>query len=153
MQQGAYDRRQTRAMVRELKLRELGYDSYDDYLRSPAWRDVRRRYRESDLPQVCMCGSVNVQLHHTTYERVGREELEDLLPLCQDCHATAHALEAAGAIDLDLAGFYYSAERAARNAEAAAERLERVGGVFVEPRDRRRAKKKARALQLRQRRS
>lgn len=101
-----------RARVRETRLRELGYDTYDAYLRSAAWRDVRRRYFASGLPQICMCGEAKVHLHHTTYERVGRELLEDLIPLCRDCHTMAHDLEAAGIIDLDLKGFYYDPERA-----------------------------------------
>lgn len=101
-----------RARVRETRLRELGYDTYAAYLKSAAWRDVRRRYRESDLPQICMCGASKVQLHHTTYDRVGRELLEDLIPLCAPCHEQAHVLEAAGVIDLNLKGFYYDAELA-----------------------------------------
>lgn len=109
-------------MVRELQLRELGYASYADYLKSPAWRDVRERYIASDLPQVCMCGATSWELHHTTYERVGRERLDDLIPLCRTCHADAHALESAGVIGLDLDGFYYDVERAAANAVARQER-------------------------------
>lgn len=109
------NKRQQRARVRETRLRELGYDTYAAYLRSPAWRDVRDRYKTSDLPQVCMCGSEQWQLHHTTYERVGRELLDDLIPLCVDCHAAAHVLEAQGVIGLDLQGFYYDPARAAAN--------------------------------------
>lgn len=112
MQSRPYTKRVVRARLREVRLRELGYDTYSAYLSSSAWRDVKARYRASDLPQICMCGETKVQLHHTTYERVGREELEDLIPLCHDCHATAHDLEAAGVIDLDLQGFYYDPERA-----------------------------------------
>lgn len=116
MHQASYRRRQHRALVRETRLRELGYDTYDAYLRSPAWRDVRERYRASDLPQVCMCGDTKVDLHHTTYDHVGRERLEDLVPLCRACHVQAHVLEAQGVIELDLKGFYYDPERAAANA-------------------------------------
>lgn len=108
--------RRHRAMVRDTRLRELGFADYNAYLRSTAWRDVRERYRASDLPQICMCGSEEFQLHHTTYERVGREELEDLIPLCEACHTQAHILEAEGIIELDLKGFYYDPERAAANA-------------------------------------
>lgn len=112
MQSRPYTKRQERAMVREVRLRELGYRNYPAYLQSAAWRDVRQRYRASDLPQVCMCGDPDVQLHHTTYERVGRELLEDLIPLCQPCHTQAHLLEAEGVIGLDLVGFYFDPERA-----------------------------------------
>lgn len=116
MQNGPYTKRVMRARVREVRLRELGYDNYSAYLKSPAWRDLKAQYRASDLPQICMCGSDEVQLHHTTYERVGAERLDDLIPLCRHCHTQAHVLEAQGVIELDLKGFYYDAERAAANA-------------------------------------
>lgn len=89
-----YSKRVVRARVREARLRELGYDTYSAYLASPAWRDLKRRYRASGRPQICMCGETKFQLHHTTYDRV------------------AHDLEAAGIIELDLKGFYYDPERA-----------------------------------------
>ena len=106
MRKATYTKRELRARVRETKLAELGYASYSDYLKSATWRDVKQRYRESDLSQICMCGETKVDLHHTTYERVGREELEDFVPLCRLCHEQAHILEASGVIELDLKGFY-----------------------------------------------
>lgn len=33
-------------------------------------------------------GTMNV--HHKTYERLGEEQLNDLIVLCQDCHAKFH---------------------------------------------------------------
>lgn len=132
MQDRAYGKRETRARVREVRLRELGYSDYSAYLNSAAWRDVKRRYRESDLPQICRCGATRWQLHHTTYERVGREELEDLIPLCSDCHALAHTLEAAGIIGLDLFGFYYDRDRGYRNGRVAAARQDALAAERVE---------------------
>lgn len=38
-------------------------------------------------------------------ERVGREELADLTPLCSHCHAMVHVLERRGLIGLDFSGF------------------------------------------------
>ncbi len=133
MRKTTYTKRELRARVRETRLAELGYASYADYMRSAAWRDVKARYRASDLPQICMCGEAKVDMHHTTYERVGRERLEDLIPLCRRCHDQAHALEAAGVIDLDLAGFYYDPERATKStAERAAHAAEVAPQVGVE---------------------
>ena len=124
-------------MIRELKLRELGYDSYNDYLRSPAWRDVKRRYREA-YPMICMCGSTKVEIHHKTYDRVGKEDLDDLVALCRDCHEQAHLLEAAGVIGLDLNGFYYDLQRAldyapVREAREAKAQLEREQNRHLQP--------------------
>jgi hypothetical protein len=98
------------------KLNRLGFRTYRDYLRSPHWNSVKARYRASDLPQVCMCGEEKVQLHHTTYERLGEELLKDLVPLCARCHAMVHVLERRGEIGLGFEGFY-SPVRAAEYAE------------------------------------
>lgn len=85
---------------RDRQLQELGFEGgYADYLTSTAWYRLKARYRKSDLPQDCqMCGSGDVELHHRTYERVGREELTDLIPLCKGCHSAAHSLHRRGLI-------------------------------------------------------
>ncbi len=125
MQRGPYTKRNVRADAREARLKGLGYSSYSTYLGSPAWRDVKRRYAEV-CPMVCMCGDTATQIHHTTYERVGRERIDDLVALCRACHQHAHALEAAGVIDLDLDGFYYDRFQAAEYAPAVAARKAEV---------------------------
>jgi DNA-binding Lrp family transcriptional regulator len=68
------------------------------YLRSPHWRAVRERYK-SKRPWVCgVCPRTNrLHLHHLTYERLGRERLSDLIPLCRTHHMRAHRREANGA--------------------------------------------------------
>lgn len=66
---------------------------YREYIWSPAWTEVKRRYRTSGLPQDCyICGADRVDLHHKTYKRLGRERLTDLLPLCREHHSAAHRL-------------------------------------------------------------
>jgi HNH endonuclease len=74
------------------RLRPLGFERYADYLASEHWREVRKRYRESDRPQRCKCGAEGTQLHHTTYVRLGRESLTDLVLLCENCHRRRHGL-------------------------------------------------------------
>lgn len=97
------------------RLQRLGFGSYDEYLRGAHWQDVRRRYRESNRPQVCdWCGETKVHLHHKTYARLGAELLTDLVPLCAVCHATMHTLERGGHATLDP-GAVMDAERAAAN--------------------------------------
>lgn len=34
----------------------------------------------------------NVQIHHRTYKRLGRELRTDLVPLCDSCHGEAHRM-------------------------------------------------------------
>jgi hypothetical protein len=97
---------------RNARLRRQGYGNYRVYLLSPHWAQIRRDYRESDLPQECFCGeSDGVQLHHLTYERIGAERLLDLTPLCAPCHALVHVLEWRGELGIDLEGLT-DAERA-----------------------------------------
>jgi hypothetical protein len=74
-------------------LRRLGFPrhaTYADYLASPHWQDVKRRYSESDLPQDCACGKPRRDLHHKTYARMGAELLTDLEPVCGLCHLERH---------------------------------------------------------------
>ena len=89
------------------RLRELGHESYDAYLRSGHWRRTKARYRsDEDLEQCCYCCGdwEDTHLHHKTYERVGAELLEDLVPLCARCHSMVHVLERRGDIGIDLVG-------------------------------------------------
>lgn len=68
---------------------------YEDYLKTDYWKFCRQaKLEESD----CTCGLCNhqdntsktLQVHHKTYENRGNERLEDLIVLCEDCHAKFH---------------------------------------------------------------
>lgn len=124
---------------RRARLRRLGYDSYGAYLGSPHWLQLRASYRESDLPQGCICGETDVQLHHMTYERIGAERLTDLTPLCTPCHALVHELERRRQLPLDLDGLCdegRAAEgRALLNAMAAEARCRREQALADEQRE------------------
>ncbi len=73
-------------------LRRLGLKSYREYLRSERWYETRTKYWKSALPQKCVvCYDPNVELHHRTYQRLGRERLTDLLPLCSEHHNALHS--------------------------------------------------------------
>lgn len=77
------------------KLKSLGYDSYNSYLKSDYWASVRRRYFEKYPAKRChKCASaVDIQLHHKTYDRLGEELLTDFNVLCRACHQQLHAQE------------------------------------------------------------
>lgn len=122
---------QVRIERREAALKRLGHSSYAVYLASNAWRGIRLRYIE-ERPWIChVCGKTeNLHLHHRTYERVGREELDDLMPLCDPCHGLVHALERKGRVRLDFEGVIDETRAAAgralllAQADAAAQELE-----------------------------
>src|SRR3954471_20643956 len=76
--------------------------AYDAYLASKAWKAKRQQWYAAWLtaagtPPVCAaCGSrwtlKTGHLHHLTYMRLGREEPEDLVPLCARHHRQLHAI-------------------------------------------------------------
>lgn len=70
-----------------------GYETYDDYLSSPHWQEMRKKALEHAGNQ-CMLNAdhskLNLHVHHNSYERLGAEELSDLIVLCGSCHKTFH---------------------------------------------------------------
>lgn len=71
------------------RLRELGYATYDEYLRSAHWQRLRRQFKSRDA-RCYLCRSRRFELHHRTYERLGCEVIDDLVPLCRWCHKDVH---------------------------------------------------------------
>jgi hypothetical protein len=63
---------------------------YSDYLQSDWWAYVRNeKLRTHRDCQICS-SSINLNVHHRTYETIGREAQGDLLVLCYLCHAKFH---------------------------------------------------------------
>ncbi len=64
---------------------------YAEYLRSPEWQQRRFQalHEAGDRCQVCNSDG-DLEVHHRTYERIGREELGDLIVLCRACHQLFH---------------------------------------------------------------
>jgi hypothetical protein len=73
------------------RLQKLGLKSYREYITSNRWISTRDHYRASKALKTCVvCRDPNVELHHKTYQRLGRERLTDLVPLCQTHHDELH---------------------------------------------------------------
>jgi 5-methylcytosine-specific restriction endonuclease McrA len=74
-------------------LLEGGVDEYHAYLQGPFWRARKAaiiRYRGERCER---CFRVdNLELHHRTYERLGRELPEDVELLCSRCHQLEHGI-------------------------------------------------------------
>ena len=66
---------------------------YKNYIRSKEWARKKADFRGCGLNTggcyVCGC-SENLQQHHKTYKRLGKERLTDLILLCQSCHRDVH---------------------------------------------------------------
>jgi 5-methylcytosine-specific restriction endonuclease McrA len=76
--------------------RRGGHSSaYIAYLNSPQWQQRRDEVLE-DADYTCeQCGrsrpEVTLEVHHESYENLGREEEWDLTVLCSECHEEADA--------------------------------------------------------------
>jgi 5-methylcytosine-specific restriction endonuclease McrA len=66
--------------------------NYHDYMQSPAWDQKRRARLKRDGYQCQDCGisGIALDVHHTTYDRLGRERMSDLVSLCRYCHKARH---------------------------------------------------------------
>jgi len=59
----------------------------DSHYTSTYWREIREQCLARDGYRCRLCNSPDdLQAHHRTYERFGREELHDLTTLCASCH-------------------------------------------------------------------
>ena len=62
------------------------------YLKTDHWKKLRKKAKIRDNFKCVQCGvsGVRLEVHHKTYENAGREKLEDVITLCQPCHAKKH---------------------------------------------------------------
>lgn len=65
--------------------------NYSEYLKSEEWQR-KRKLRLKVAGYCCeQCGiAAPLDIHHVTYENVGRETIDDLIALCRDCHDEKH---------------------------------------------------------------
>jgi hypothetical protein len=62
------------------------------YLKSEHWIALRKKIIERDGFRCLGCKGTADHVHHLTYERIEKEELEDLISLCRRCHDLAHKM-------------------------------------------------------------
>ena len=68
-------------------------DSYRKYLNSKAWSETREKFFEQ-VGRQCICGNTATQVHHKTYDNIGKENLlTELAGLCDSCHTGVHQSE------------------------------------------------------------
>jgi 5-methylcytosine-specific restriction endonuclease McrA len=70
--------------------RYVALADYSEYLRSAEWQQRRILRLEKDNYKCGDCGVTATDVHHLTYERIGKEILSDLISLCARCHAIRH---------------------------------------------------------------
>jgi hypothetical protein len=70
--------------IRELRLEDLGHDTYEDYLRSSWWQKRRARILAARRYACERCGGrTRLQVRHLTFLNLGAEQDEDLLVVCE----------------------------------------------------------------------
>ena len=64
---------------------------YEQYIKSDEWKK-RREWALTFWNRRCaICfGRDNLHVHHRTYKRLGCENLNDLIVLCERCHELFH---------------------------------------------------------------
>jgi len=66
-------------------------EKYRDYLASPAWGKRRQSALEYADHRCQLCNrTLDLHVHHRTYERFGNERPADLTVLCGACHNAFH---------------------------------------------------------------
>jgi hypothetical protein len=67
------------------------FGAYAKYLQSKHWREFRLKILEFWEFRCAICKNRNnLEVHHNTYERIGRERMQDCIAVCRDCHKTIH---------------------------------------------------------------
>lgn len=71
----------------------LEFKSYAEYLQSDLWKQ-KKATALSFIGNCCkICRSKkSINVHHISYDRIGKELIEDLSILCRSCHKMVHAL-------------------------------------------------------------
>ena len=64
--------------------------TYEKYLGSPAWNRKRDLVIERDKGICVRCRAEGKEVHHKTYDNIGKESLSDLVMLCEKCHEKEH---------------------------------------------------------------
>ena len=87
-------RRQRRRLDEEARLQKVGTStSYLEYLSSKWWKYRRRQALKRAKHRCEKCGATKkLEVHHKTYETLGKEKDEDLQVLCVPCHEHAHQM-------------------------------------------------------------
>ena len=105
---------------RDEVLSQMGFPSYDDYLRSPLWARIRARVMKS-CGELCICGQSATEIHHRSYKRrymEGRGKVTTFLTaICRKCHHFIEFDEEGKKTPLGLANTRL--EKLARDAEDA----------------------------------
>lgn len=68
-------------------------NKYTNYLQTIRWKEIRKFIYAREKGCCANCGSpFNLVVHHLTYDRLGSEDMNDLVLLCKTCHCKLHII-------------------------------------------------------------
>lgn len=75
--------------LRNRLLCSLGYSSYDDYLESELWAEIKDAVLDRDRWRCRVCDAQATAVHHTDYNRetLLGDSFDGLVSICHGCHA------------------------------------------------------------------
>jgi len=69
------------------------WKSYDEYLKSPAWRTIRSAVMTRDKHECRICGKEADHAHHHKYPKDWNDDsLDNCIAVCSACHERTHGL-------------------------------------------------------------
>lgn len=73
------------------ELKQERFEAYCQYLKSHEWKEIRDKRKKLDGKKCSICGSKSkLHVHHKTYDNIGREDMDDLITVCYECHRKIH---------------------------------------------------------------
>jgi hypothetical protein len=76
------------------------WKTYEDYLKSPEWKKIRKAVFERDAATCRLCPNPAEHAHHWRYPQDWAEDnAENCIVGCADCHARTHVGKGAGTAD------------------------------------------------------
>lgn len=83
--------------ARNRRLRRMGFNSYQDFLKSDVWKKLKEYiFNKKEFKECHICGSIRYLVpHHRRYTNLHnihslRKMSRDLICLCGDCHTKVH---------------------------------------------------------------
>lgn len=75
------------------KRRRRKIPRYAEYIKSAKWLKKSKEFRER-AGKCAECGTTHrLQCHHKHYKTLGREQFEDILVVCYQCHCKLHGVD------------------------------------------------------------
>ena len=99
-------------------LKQLGFESYDQYLASSLWKNIKAKAYKQHGAKCRCCPAMASLFHHKHYghDILAGRNLQGLVPLCHDCH-TKIEFKADGKKEFDMRKVNQAMRRMIRNNE------------------------------------